>query len=765
MKQKEIKLDLDESAKKAEEELLKNFGKNKKPIENSDSLLVEEKTEETDKKFGEAEKVDKANDAKKAKEVLDWAESGEVVEKVDSTSSPQADSTSSPQEKKPAENKESEDKFSNKEVWNGVDEAEKEDDIEKEEKIKAELDELRNQYVKANNSATEKIGFIKRILGKSVITDKGDLESVNAAFGKYNAKKIELLDFQVQELKNGNLSEDELRKEMGELAKFFNKDEWLNIIKANDEYKLNKLEGKSELRNKAVNSLKDTVNWYRKLSWKYKVGASAIFLGLGVAGVASGTGLLAGGISATALIRKILSSAATGVGTTAMLEGLYRKKENKNIDIKNERIMENYEKSQEGNEERIEKLINILKEEMDGFQQNLKNENDKARARLVLGSAVGIGIFAVSNVGHFMGGQADVPENIEHDLDSMTADEIRISGDVPLVPDEGVDSATEVIEETTKGATESAVDLAKEDITEKTVSTFGKILEVKQGSSFEGTLIQHLKGLGMRSAEAGKQAHLMALDYAKEHGISDKGPYSLIHKGARLVMSEDGKSILGIEGDNKLGWIKPEGGFEIEKDIPRAGIGEATKEAIENISTEDVVEKIGETSKEAVENISTDDAVEKVGEASKEAIENASVSDVADNPEVPAEDASNISPENTDTDNVGEPEDTSEGDSEKKPENINNSENSPEFIAKALEKEGVETMKKVSLGDRANWAAMKNMTYNELKGSRGMSAKVINSIDREAARYVREIGREANFREGERLINWVGRVARRKILS
>ena len=74
-------------------------------------------------------------------------------------------------------------------------------------------------------------------------------------------------------------------------------------------------------------------------------------------------------------------------------------------------------------------------------------------------------------------------------------------------------------------------------------------------------------------------------------------------------------------------------------------------------------------------------------------------------------------------------------------------------------------MKKVSLGSRDNWSAMKYMTYKDLKGPNGMSTKVASTVDRLAREYTRDLGREANFREGEKLINWVGRVARKKVLG
>jgi hypothetical protein len=65
--------------------------------------------------------------------------------------------------------------------------------------------------------------------------------------------------------------------------------------------------------------------------------------------------------------------------------------------------------------------------------------------------------------------------------------------------------------------------------------------------------------------EAGVKAHQMALQYAQEHNL-EGGPYSLIHPGAHLEISPDGK-LVAITGDDNLGYLHENVGSDAQEHV------------------------------------------------------------------------------------------------------------------------------------------------------------------------------------------------------
>lgn|GEM_PF-3831727 len=462
---------------------------------------------------------------------------------------------------------------------------------QKEQTLVSELDKLRKDYTRINSTCSEELGKVGSIIGRFLKTKPTNIGEIEEAFNLYNAKKHELLDFKIEELKKMNLSPEELRKEMGALVRYFNVDEWANLKRDNDYSKLEKWN--NLFGERSVDTAKKVVNWYRKLPLKYKFLATGVVIGLGLTGVTTGAGLLSGAITVGVAARKILASVASGVGTSAMLENFYRKKEEKNINARSGEIMEQYDLAEA--DKKMESIVSELELEMESFQNKLKTENEKAKKRALMGWVAFAGAMGLSSVTWFSGGHAEIPKTGGYDWNNMTPEQIKVALGL-------TGKAGETLAEHGADAGKVMTGAVKE----KMADALGKILEVEPGSSLEGTLIDHLEKLGMNPAEAGKEAHVMALNYAREHGISDKGPYSLIHKGAKLIMSEDGKHLLGIEGDDKLGWFKPEGGFELEKNIPQAGL----KEVIDSVK-EGIKEGAGINATENLVN-ATDNATDTV---------------------------------------------------------------------------------------------------------------------------------------------------------
>jgi hypothetical protein len=112
-------------------------------------------------------------------------------------------------------------------------------------------------------------------------------------------------------------------------------------------------------------------------------------------------------------------------------------------------------------------------------------------------------------------------------------------GEMPKVPEQHIEPVGKISNqgmEKTYGHIEPVGKVSNEGFT-------NKILEIKKGSSIEHTMIKN----GMDPREA----HRMVLAYAKEQGIP-ASKLDLIHPGAKLVLSPDGKHIVNFQDSHQM---------------------------------------------------------------------------------------------------------------------------------------------------------------------------------------------------------------------
>lgn len=422
-------------------------------------------------------------------------------------------------------------------------------------KAREELEEARNSYAREFYKADNSISRIKKIFKGKLATESSTIPEVQKAYAEYKNRVSELARLQLDELRAKNTSQKTLKKEMGDLIKYYNLDEKMNLFAArtNARAELNKDSKLFFVLQKSG----QFINWYRKVNWKKKV---AFGVGLGI---------LTGG--SLAIGQKTLGAVATGFTAKTGMEAYHRRKMQKESEQDKEKILEGFENS----EEKFNKIIERLNGKIENYDKELDYEVSSAWIRNAIGvSAAGVSFLAGSLIAEKIGGlfhhggEAPAGVDVVEKVETPKAEDVLVGGGNP-----------DVAPAAAGGDPLSGLE-GKPPVS----SVVERIAEVKQGSSLEGTIIQYLndnpklvdeynaKLGGGRSFDAGQIAHRMALDYAKENNLP-KGPFSLIHEGAKIEFNNDGLSLKGISGDPNLGYLP-------EKEIPTGG-------GISNILTPD----------------------------------------------------------------------------------------------------------------------------------------------------------------------------------
>lgn len=380
---------------------------------------------------------------------------------------------------------------------------------------RSKVEEARNEYAQKH---WEKTGYIERL--KGIISIKkfkaNEVPEVNAAYTKYREALNNLLQLKIKDLKERT---EKLRQEgkieaakgqeeieMGNLVKYFNYEEKINLYEA-----------RTNVKNKLWEKFSGTIDGYRKLSWKKKLLISAGFFAVG--GVAALVG------------RRILSGTAAAFGIVAAGEALKRRKEQAIAEKGKEELLTKLEG--EG-ENKFSKLIESLKEEIGGLNQDLNKELQSHGRRWAVGITVGmfIGSGAMSNLVH---SGFDYVKNIGFvkDASNFLFHGIGESWSESLHGPEHIETSQVV-----------APHAGEPPIPEGVPAYYN--LTVAKGSSIEGTLIKALEANNINKEEAGRMAHRMVLAYAGEHNMTSEDLH-WVKPGMniRLVPGEGGSFKIG----------------------------------------------------------------------------------------------------------------------------------------------------------------------------------------------------------------------------
>ncbi|MFZ5981951.1 MAG: hypothetical protein ACOYS2_00010 [Patescibacteria group bacterium] len=434
----------------------------------------------------------------------------------------------------------------------------------------------RSRYAKADYKATNSISRIKQVLGRFSSSQSQDFPDVQTLYQEYRNSLNGILDYKIENLKKAGLGEAELRAEISNLTKYFNQDERRALYEAHTQARSEAIAEKGGFAAGVVADVaKGYMDWRKKQ--KFWVNAS-----IGLAMSAVGLGIVNRGIGA----------AVGGIGATHMAEAVYRKGSEKLGQRREKKKMQKVETA----EDKLEALKKMLQEDIENSDKRLKNEKMANKVALAVGAGygflIGSGTMAEltrSGFGWVMETEAGkwaketarsgaewamgtsagqwVSEKIgsEPRMSSRiprTENEMPAQGTLPPESPEEKAALKSRQEELLKKMAQAQSDV-KNGVPlppEAGTASGGGSVEILKGSSFEGSVSKYLQEQGLSKAEAGKMAHRMALQYAKEQGL-EKGAYSLVHPGDSIQISPDGKGgykISGFENKSgiKAGWME-----------------------------------------------------------------------------------------------------------------------------------------------------------------------------------------------------------------
>ena len=473
---------------------------------------------------------------------------------------------------------------------------------EREEKL-AELEEAmknaRSNYAKKDYEATNVLARLKNFFGKGRIrTDSKDTSDIQGLYEMYKKTANDYLEFRVKDVqsKYGQMTpeereskKDNLKKEMGGLVKYVNFDEKVNLYEARRQQMVESRKG--TWSEKIFGAGKKLVDNYRKLNFKQQLAISALLMAGGAGALAVGSGFLVGTFAVAGVTRRVLGGASLAMGTTGLQEWGRGKLDKRASEKDMNKTMGDLEKIEDLNE-KFEAFRGKLQAQSDTFKTSLETKNRKDISRKLVGIGVGgaaalLGPMVASYVKDYFLGHMGVPGGIKT---GMTETSPKGGGMTHFEKD-------------VRGSNLGRAGIAPAEVSGGKGN--GMIvekpkfidLEVKKGSSLEGAVIKNLTDHGVDKVEAGKVAHRMALQFAQEHSL-EKGPFSLVHPGTHIQFSPDGTKIMGVTGDNKLGWIEkgPRGGKHFSlatqeqvrsagampDQIPKGGAAHGANAAVEN---------------------------------------------------------------------------------------------------------------------------------------------------------------------------------------
>jgi|GEM_PF-5260528 len=261
--------------------------------------------------------------------------------------------------------------------------------------LREDADQKRREYVDIDyrqNSAWMKT---KRFFGKSIGLAPGDADT-EATLQSYTLSLSRLKDAELALLKEENLPPAELHERMGQMLRYYQRDEKLNLMKARDEVKIASTE--KNWGHKVFAQIEQAGRAYNKMSrWK-KYALAGLCLGTGAfGGLAVGGGLVA--------IRKLIMTAGAGVAFDTALQSRQVKKEKEGGDKQKERDLRVLEKTlqEEGIESLYDQMNSFLEKDILRLNKEFQAQKGKNIKRRVLAWAGATGmVFGLGSVASYI---------------------------------------------------------------------------------------------------------------------------------------------------------------------------------------------------------------------------------------------------------------------------------------------------------------------------------------------------------------------------
>jgi hypothetical protein len=481
--------------------------------------------------------------------------------------------------------------------------------------LEALVENARRDFARKDYETNNTWQKLRRVL-RLKETTPGNLQDTLWEFNQYKIAKNELFKYRADEIQGKNLPPDEFKKQMGELAKDFQENELMNLFAARTGARAKSVEEKyGKAPGKIMEGASKFINWHRKLDWKKKM-AFSVALGLSGVGIAVLANRVVGGVVAGAGVagglearyrrkegerlagerEKMIQETEMGKSPEEKLNMLMAK-----LEAEGDKFQQHLKREQ--NNARWRKaggaaVATFIGSGAAGYILRWGGEKTGANAAIKSGFGKAAAFFGYeggihgggaankvvehgvhrpnpvevakglqgknSILEHMKGGKAVGP--IEPGVKRPGAEEVinkLRGGAVHHEPKGGGGARAEISTLKASGGIEHGVKghhhLGKGGMSVEKPKFVD--LEVKKGSSMEGTLIKNLTAHGMDKVEAGRTAHIMANTFATKHHLA-KGPFGLVHEGTHMKLSPDGSKIMSVAGDNKMGWIEkaPQGG-------------------------------------------------------------------------------------------------------------------------------------------------------------------------------------------------------------
>jgi len=381
------------------------------------------------------------------------------------------------------------------------------------EELKQEVEKRRKEYLEFEY---KKKNSLKRVWDyfNSLKRDK-EKEGKNFERDKEVAEYRAYYDDALMQYKSALIEDAKFRnasdKELLDIAKIFQVEANTNIADGNFQVKIENQEGRFSgfIKNHSM----ELVERYKKLPLSKKIAIGAAFgiaaLSAGYAGAA-----VAGFVGSAAMARRMFIGVVTGTTVSLAFEARGKKKTEENMQKEMKDLEKNIKRLSE--EEKIKLIIEHINRDIkdeDNKINKIKNANFRHMGYgIMAGTIVGSG--ALSYGFHKIAGMLGLGHH-----------EIPVHGKTPS-------NLNNVM----------GTNVPEENLRELQV--------IGKGSSVERTLIDHFKGSGMSAEEAGGKAHLMAQEYAHNHGLKDG---SLVHEKAWIKLDSSGEKIVDINDSKGFG--------------------------------------------------------------------------------------------------------------------------------------------------------------------------------------------------------------------
>jgi hypothetical protein len=403
------------------------------------------------------------------------------------------------------------------------------------EELSQRLDEARKDFVKQDREMDRGASIWKKITGFGKRLESGTLKEAfdEAKLGYENALK---------DYKDAILATEVEDKEDAKIvAEWLTKGEFLSLENERVDAKVREGEGWTD---KIKNGYLGMVDRYRKLpaTTKIAIGFGITATGFGI-GLTGGT-LLAGGLLTS---RQFFSMSVSSVGFKSFLDGMAERKRRNDGEKEAENIVKSSSTERIGRLE-ADLLIQNLDQKIAELDAKLQKEKRNEKIR---NWSAFVGGLVLSSVARYFGKEAVEHSGVKTILKN-TGDKIMDTiGNQKSVM--GIGYHAEAPAETVKvedvisakNLETLKVQVDKEILPPTSPVPVAETLTVAKGSSLEGTIINHLKAEGMSPEEAGKKAHVMALEYlADNQSVTE---HHLIHPDAKITLDASGEHIANID--------------------------------------------------------------------------------------------------------------------------------------------------------------------------------------------------------------------------